>query len=63
MREGLLITAAFAVAGFIGWARAEWRIKRLEHRLDHALADLGEARHEVKRMARISRHPALRSVK
>jgi len=64
MYEGLVIMSVFCAIGFLGWAHAEWRIKRYLHRIDVLAADLALERADNKRLgavvSSITNHPSVR---
>ena len=68
MREGLVISTILMAIGFMGWARAEWRIKREEYRADvelsYKVADLRQrlivAEQQLEWYRSRTNHPALR---
>lgn len=68
MREGLIISTVLMAIGFMGWARAEWRIKREEYRADvelsYKVTDLRQrlivAEQQLEWYRSRTNHPALR---
>lgn len=68
MREGLVISTILMAIGFMGWARAEWRIKREEYRVDvelsYKVTDLRQrlivAEQQLEWYRSRTNHPALR---
>lgn len=68
MREGLVISTILMAIGYMGWARAEWRIKREEYRADvelsYKVADLRQrlivAEQQLEWYRSRTNHPALR---
>lgn len=68
MREGLVISTILMAIGFMGWARAEWRIKREEYRADvelsYKVTDLRQrliiAEQQLEWYRSRTNHPALR---
>lgn len=68
MREASVIFAIFSAIGFLGWAHAEWRIKRAEYRADvelsYKVSDLRQrlsiAEQQLEWYRSRSAHPALR---
>lgn len=68
MREGLVISTILMAIGFMGWARAEWRIKREEYRADvelsYKVSDLRQrliiAEQQLEWYRSRTNHPALR---
>lgn len=71
MFEGLVISSIFCAIGFLGWAHAEWRIKREEFRvnadLEYRVIDLRERLATAEKQTEWYRsrqnHPAVRRVK
>lgn len=68
MREGLVISTILMAIGYMGWARAEWRIKREEYRADvelsYKVSDLRQrliiAEQQLEWYRSRTNHPALR---
>lgn len=68
MREGLVISTILMAIGYMGWARAEWRIKREEYRADvelsYKVTDLRQrlivAEQQLEWYRSRTNHPALR---
>lgn len=68
MREGLVISTVLMAIGYLGWAHAEWRIKREEYRADvelsYKVTDLRQrlivAEQQLEWYRSRTNHPALR---
>ena len=48
MREGLIVSTVLLAIGYLGWAHAEWRIKRYLIRIDTLADELAQERAESK---------------
>ena len=64
MREGLIISTVLMAVGYMGWAHAEWRIKRYLIRIDTLADELAQERAESKRLGNVlnsmTNHPSVR---
>ena len=64
MTELVVILSVFTAAGFAGWARAEWRIKRFLCRIDTMADELALEREENRRLGNVlnsmTNHPSVR---
>lgn len=64
MIEGLVISTVLMAVGYLGWAHAEWRIKRYLIRIDTLADELAQERAENRRLGKIvtsmTNHPSVR---
>ena len=64
MREGLIISTVLMAVGYMGWAHAEWRIKRYLIRIYTLADELAQERAESKRLGNVlnsmTNHPSVR---
>lgn len=64
MTEGLVIATVLMTIGYLGWAHAEWRIKRYLIRIDTLADQLAQERTESKRLGNVltsmTNHPSVR---